>query len=75
MFRRKKWDVDWADMTSVQDGDFLRWVLNQDGKDLLNDGWEPFSVTCLSVYWPGLPGAEEMAVDKYVERVWFRKKV
>jgi hypothetical protein len=48
-----------------------RWVLTPGGQALLDEGWEPFAVTVLSVYHPEEPEPQ----DLFRERVWFRRPI
>jgi hypothetical protein len=63
--RFQRWEMAFADM--MPDGD--QWVLTPSGQALLEQGWEPFAVTVLSVYHPEEPGPQ----DLFRERVWFRR--
>jgi hypothetical protein len=67
------WEVQYAGMTlddTRDEGD--QWILGQYGQDLLKDGWEPFAVTNMSVYYPSPD--PEVAKDQYSERMWFRRR-
>jgi hypothetical protein len=65
--RFQRWELIFADM--MPQGD--QWILSPLGQKLLDEGWEPFSVTTLSVYHPEEPGPQ----DIFRERVWFRRPV
>lgn len=65
---RNKHQVDWADVIR-SDGTHEGWRLDAHGMALLEDGWEPFAVSNVSIYRPEL----DPPVDTYSERVWFRR--
>jgi hypothetical protein len=69
--RFRRWEFAFADMMPEASPEGDLWILSPGGQALLEDGWEPFSVTVLSVYHPEEPDPQ----DLFRERVWFRRPI
>ena len=65
------WELHVAEVTRQQGG--TNPSLNELGQELLKQGWEPFSVTSVSVYCPE-PADPANKMDVFIERVWFRRE-
>ena len=64
-----KWEVDYSDIIR-DEHNHEGWKLDAHGLNLLREGWEPFSVTNVSIFLPHT----DPPYDTYSERVWFRRR-
>jgi hypothetical protein len=65
-----QYEIEYADVIRDEPTNQNHWRLDAKGQTLLKEGWEPFSVTNVSIYRPEL----EPPIDSYSERVWFRRE-